>query len=267
MPVGYSIYIEKPSYVHQRIDPRTKLFALCTSFVLALLFNNPAFLGVLLVAVLAIGLWAKLPLKSFRSYLIFALWFLILGVVIWPFYIQQGPVVLRVGSALFTSAGLLFGFAMGLRVALMVTAAGVWMMSTSPQHITLGLLRLGLPYKAGMAMSSTIRFVPLINAERATIMEAQRARGLDLSRGNPFRRAVRYVAVIGPMLVRALELAQSLALAMEGRAFGARHSRTAITEIRLTRVDWYILIGCALLIAVAIAFRILGIGVLIRGYL
>ncbi len=187
--------------------------------------------------------------------------------VIWPFYIQQGPVVIRVGSALFTSAGLLFGFAMGLRVALMVTAAGVWMMSTSPQHITLGLLRLGLPYKAGMAMSSTIRFVPLINAERATIMEAQRARGLDLSRGNPFRRAVRYVAVIGPMLVRALELAQSLALAMEGRAFGARHSRTAITEIRLTRVDWYILIGCALLIAVAIAFRILGIGVLIRGYL
>jgi energy-coupling factor transport system permease protein len=149
----------------------------------------------------------------------------------------------------------------------MVTAAGVWMMSTSPQHVTLGLLRLGLPYKAGMAMSATIRFVPLINAERATIMEAQRARGLDLSRGNPFRRAVRYVAVIGPMLVRALDLAQSLALAMEARAFGARHSRTAITEIRLTRVDWYIVIGCALLIAVAIAFRILGIGVLIRGYL
>ncbi len=69
------------------------------------------------------------------------------------------------------------------------------------------------------------------------------------------------------MLVRALDLAQSLALAMEARAFGARHSRTAITEIRLTRVDWYIVIGCALLIAVAIAFRILGIGVLIRGYL
>lgn len=267
MPVGYSIYIEKPSYVHRRIDPRTKLFALCTSFVLALLFNNPAYLGVLLVAVIAIGVWAKLPLKSFRAYLIFALWFLILGVVIWPFYIHQGPVVLRVGSAQFTSDGLLFGLAMGLRVGLMVTAAGVWMMSTSPQHMTLGLLRLGLPYKAGMAMSATIRFVPLINAERATIMEAQRARGLDLSRGNPFRRAVRYVAVIGPMLVQALDLAQSLALAMEARAFGARHSRTSITEIRLTRVDWYIMIGCALLIAAAIVLRILGIGVLIRGYL
>ncbi len=136
MPVGYSIYIEKPSYVHQRIDPRTKLFALCTSFVLALLFNNPAFLGVLLVAVLAIGLWAKLPLKSFRSYLIFALWFLILGVVIWPFYIQQGPVVIRVGSALFTSAGLLFGFAMGLRVALMVCCWSLDDVNLATAHYT-----------------------------------------------------------------------------------------------------------------------------------
>jgi energy-coupling factor transport system permease protein len=267
MPVGYSIYVEKPSYVHQQIDPRTKLFALCTSFVLALLFNNPAYLGILLAAVIVIGLWAKLPLKSFRAYLLFALWFLILGVVIWPFYISQGAVVLRLGSVQFTSDGLLFGLAMGLRVALMVTAAGVWMMTTSPQHITLGLLRLGLPYKAGMVLSSTIRFVPLINAERATIIEAQRARGLDLNRGNPFQRAVRYVAVIGPMLVRTLDMAQSLALAMEARAFGARHSRTMITDIRLRRVDWSILIGCVLLIAVAVTFRVLGIGVLVRGYL
>ena len=73
--------------------------------------------------------------------------------------------------------------------------------------------------------------------------------------------------VIGPMLVRALDLAQSLALAMEARAFGARHSRTSITEIHLSRVDWYIMVGCALLIAAAIVLRILGIGVLIRGYL
>jgi len=267
MPVGYSIYVERPSYLHKRIDPRTKLFALCTSFVLALLFNNPAYLGILLAAVIAIGLWARLPLKSFRAYLLFALWFLILGVVIWPFYIHQGSVVLQISGVQFTSDGLLFGLAMGLRVALMVTAAGVWMMSTSPQHITLGLLRLGLPYKAGMVMSSTIRFVPLINAERATIIEAQRARGLDLKRGNPFQRALRYVAVIGPMLVRTLDMAQSLALAMEARAFGARPNRTMITEIRLTRVDWYIVIGCALLIAAAIALRVLGIGVLVRGYL
>jgi len=267
MPVGYSIYVEKPSPIHQQIDPRTKLVALGTSFALALLFNNPVYLGILVVAVIAIGLYAQIPLKNFRVYLFFSLWFIILGVVIWPFYIHQGVVLLQRGGVQITLDGLLFGLAMGLRVALMVTAAGVWMMVTSPQHMTLGLLRLGLPYKAGMAMSATIRFVPLINAERATIIEAQRARGLDLSRGNPFQRALRYIAVIGPMLVRALDLAQSLALAMEARAFGARHSRTSITEIHMTRKDWYIMLGCALLVIAAIVMRILGIGILVRGYL
>jgi energy-coupling factor transport system permease protein len=267
MPVGYSIYIEKPSYIHQRIDPRTKLAVLGTFFVLALCFNNPAYLLILLAAVVALGLGAQIPLKSLRNYLIFSIWFLILGLVIWPFYIYQGPVVLRVAGVQFTTDGLLFGVAMGLRVAIMITAAGVWMMATSPQHMTLGLLRLGLPYKAGMAMSATIRFVPLINAERVTIVEAQRARGLDLSQGNPFRRVVRYVAVIGPMLVRALDLAQSLALAMESRAFGARHSRTTIIEIHVTKLDRLIMISCLLLIAAAIILRLLGVGVLISGYL
>lgn len=267
MPVGYSIYIEKPSYIHQRVDPRTKLAVLGTVFGLALCFNNPVYLGVVLVAVIALGLWAQIPLKSFQAYLLFALWFLFLGMVIWPFYIHQGPVVLRVAGEQFTSVGLLFGVAMGLRVALMITAAGIWMMSTSPQHMTLGLLRLGLPYKAGMAMSATIRFVPLINAERATIVEAQRARGLDLSRGNPLQRVLGSVAVIGPMLVRSLDLAQSLALAMESRAFGVRESRTSIIEINLTKWDRLIMIGCILLIVAAIILRIFGIGILISSYL
>jgi energy-coupling factor transport system permease protein len=267
MPVGYSIYVERPSYVHQRIDPRTKLCAVGAAFVLALAFNNPLYLAGLLVLELAIGLWAQIPLKSFRPYLIFALTFVILGVAIWPFYIHQGPVVLHVGSAKFTSDGLLFGLAMGLRVALMVTAAGIWMMATSPQHMTLGLLRMGLPYKAGMAMSATIRFVPLINAERATIVEAQRARGLDLAHGNPVRRAIRYVAVLGPMLVRALDLAQSLALAMEARAFGARPNRTTMLEIHMSMIDWIITVLCGLAVIAAIFLRLHGVGVLVSGYL
>ncbi|HTK09254.1 MAG TPA: energy-coupling factor transporter transmembrane component T [Ktedonobacteraceae bacterium] len=267
MPVGYSIYIEKPSYIHQRVDPRTKLAVLGTVFVLALCFNNPIYLAAFLIIVIALGVWAQIPLKSFQMYLLFSIWFLFLGIVIWPFYIHQGPVVLRLGGEQFTSDGLLFGVAMGLRVALMITTAGIWMMATSPQHMTLGLLRMGLPYKAGMAMSATIRFVPLINAERATIMEAQRARGLDLSRGNPFQRVTRSVAVIGPMLVRALDLAQSLALAMESRAFGARDSRTSITEINFTKLDRVVMLICILLIVAAIVLRIFGIGILISSYL
>src|SRR5579859_1731145 len=207
MPVGYSIYVDKPSRVHHQLDPRTKLGCMVAVFALALAFNHPLVLGLLLAAVLAIGVWAQLPLRSFAPFLAGAAWFIVLGILIWPFYIHGGVTLFRVWGTSFTSSGLLFGLAMGLRVGLMVTAAGVWMMTTSPQKMTLGLMRMGMPDKAGMAMSTAIRFVPLINGERLTIVEAQRARGMDLTRGNPFLRAVRSVAVIGPMLIRALDIA------------------------------------------------------------
>jgi energy-coupling factor transport system permease protein len=163
--------------------------------------------------------------------------------------------------------GLLFGLAMGLRVALMVTAAGVWMMTTSPQKLTVGLLHLGLPYKAGVAMTAAIRFVPLLNAERATIAEAQQARALDLRRGNPFSRAIKSVAIIGPLFIRAIDVAQGLAVAMDARGFGVRDGRTSIVELRLTSVDRVVM--CALLAASigAIALRLLGIGLITRDYL
>lgn len=267
MPVGYSIYVETPSPIHHKIDPRTKLAGMIAIFIMALEFNHPLALGILTVAVLAVGLWAQLSLKRFLPFLIGASWFLILGILIWPAYIQQGLPLFDVLGITITLDGILFGVAMGLRVALMVVAAGVWMMTTSPEKLTLGLLKMGLPYKAGIAMSTSIRFVPIINAERDTIVEAQRARGLRLERGNPLKRATKYVAVIGPMFMQAINLAQALAIAMDARGFGARDNRTSIIQISLTRTDKILIWGFAALVLVGIVMRILGIGVLVRGYL
>jgi energy-coupling factor transport system permease protein len=196
-----------------------------------------------------------------------SVWFIILGVVIWPLYVRGGPPLFAVAGQTITLDGLLFGLAMGLRVALMVTAAGVWMMTTSPQKLTVGLLHLGLPYKAGVAMTAAIRFVPLLNAERATIAEAQQARALDLSRGNPLSRAVKSVAIIGPLFIRAIDVAQGLAVAMDARGFGVRDGRTSIIELRLTRTDRVVMFALLAAALVAIALRVLGIGLITRDYL
>ncbi len=267
MPVGYSIYVDTPSTVHQKIDPRTKLAAMSTIFALALEFNHPLVLALMMIGVLAVGVWAQLSLKRFVPLLAGASWFFILGILLWPAYIHQGRPLFEVFGAVITLDGLLFGVAMGLRVALMVVAAGVWMMTTSPQKMTLGLLKMGLPYKAGLAMSTSIRFVPLINAERATILEAQRARGLRMEKGNPLARAAKSVAVIGPMFLRAVDLAQSLAIAMDARGFAARDQRTSIFEIRMARADKIIVVACGLAVIAGLVLRLLGIGIIVKGYL
>jgi energy-coupling factor transport system permease protein len=267
MPVGYSIYVDRPSFIHRRLDPRTKLAALGTTFVLALAFNHPAVLGALVLLVLVAGRWSDVPWRSLAPFLAGSIWFLVLGILIWPVYVKGGPVLFNLGGQSISLNGLLFGLAMGLRVALMVTAAGVWMMTTSPQKLTAGLLHLGLPYKAGVAMTAAIRFVPLLNAERATIAEAQQARALDLRRGNPFGRAIKSVAIIGPLFIRAIDVAQGLALAMDARGFGAFDGRTSIVDLRITRLDRAILFALLAACLVAIALRVLGIGLISREYL
>jgi energy-coupling factor transport system permease protein len=236
-------------------------------FILALLFNHPVVLGALLLGVIALGLWSRLSMKDFVPILAMTAWFVVLSVAIWPGYIHQGREIFRFFGASITLDGVLFGIAMGLRVALMIAAAGVWMMTTSPQKMTLGLLRMGLPYKAGMAMSSAIRFTPFLNAERETIKEAQQARGVNFSKGNPIARLLKSVSIIVPLFSRAFLLAQQLALAMDARGFGARENRTSIVSIQMTRVDRLILMCCLLAVIIGIVFRILGIGLIVKSYL
>ena len=131
MPVGYSIYVDRPSFIHKQLDPRTKLAALGTTFVLALAFNHPAVLAALVFLVLLAGRVSDVPWRSLAPFLAGSIWFLVLGILIWPLYVKTGPVLFTISGQGITLDGLLFGLAMGLRVALMVTAAGVWMVSTS----------------------------------------------------------------------------------------------------------------------------------------
>ena len=265
MPVGYSIYRETGSYIHRNIDPRTKLAWLLTFFVLSLCSNNPAILAVVFVAELVLARIAKLKFKDLRAYLLLSLWLTVLSTIIWPAYIHQGAYLGRVWFVDVTSDGLLYGVAMGLRITIMIVAAAEWMLTTSPQWLTAGLLKLGLPYRAGLALSSAIRFVPFLNAERLTITEAQRARCATIGSGGPVRRIANSAPVLVPLFSRAFLTAQSLSIALDARGLGSGGERTSLINLRLSRADKAALVVAVLLVVAAIAFRVLGYGVLLKG--
>src|SRR5262245_22531189 len=108
MPVGYSIYVERPSFIHHRLDPRTKLAALGTTFVLALAFNHPAVLAGVIVLVLLAGRIGEVPFRSLAPFLAGSVWFIVLGVAIWPLYVKGGPVLVTFLGQNVTLDGLLF---------------------------------------------------------------------------------------------------------------------------------------------------------------
>ena len=65
------------------------------------------------------------------------------------------------------------------------------------------------PSKVGMMLSLVIRLIPLMMREAAEILEAQRARGLD-------RNAI---ALLVPLLIKALKMADDLSDAMDARGY------------------------------------------------
>lgn len=67
------------------------------------------------------------------------------------------------------------------------------------------------PSKVGMMLSMVIRFVPLMMREAQEILEAQRARGLDRSA----------IALLVPLLIKTLKMADDLSDAIEARGYDA----------------------------------------------
>lgn len=267
MPVGYSIYRERTSLIHKYIDPRTKFFWLLVLFAVALCYNNPIPLGAAVAGLLVVAGLAHLTWKDISGFVWLSAWLTALSVILWPAYIHQGIYLFRAGPFRITDDGLYFGIAMGFRITIMLLAAAILMLTTSPQLITAGLLGAGLNYRVGMALSLTIRFIPLMNSERVTILEAQRARGADLSHGSPIKRVAKAAPVLVPLFSRAMMTAQNLTVAMDARGFGTRPTRTNIITVSFRQRD-YILCTIGIVIVLAsVYFRLTGIGVLVKGML
>jgi energy-coupling factor transport system permease protein len=102
-----------------------------------------------------------------------------------------------------------------------------------------------------------VRFVPVLAEEAQTIMDAQKARGLELERGNFLKRIRNYIPILIPLIVSAIRRSLELAEAMESRAWGATKKRTNLYVLKMHKNDFLL---------IAITFAIIAIAVYVRVY-
>lgn len=137
-----------------------------------------------------------------------------------------------------TAADLEGAFAMTLRFVVLVESFSVFFLTTSPDHLGLALEQSRVPYEFAFAFTTAVRFVPVLAEEAQTIMDAQKARGLELEKGNFMKRIRNYVPVLIPLIVSAIRRSLELAEAMESRAWGATKKRTNLYALKLHKGDW-----------------------------
>jgi energy-coupling factor transport system permease protein len=152
-------------------------------------------------------------------------------------------------------APLEYASAMLLRFLVLVESFSVFFLTTSPDHLSLALEQSHVPYEFTFAFTTAVRFVPVLAEEAQTIMDAQKARGLELERGSFMKRIRNYIPILIPLIVSAIRRSLELAEAMESRAWGAAKKRTNLYVLKMRRGDLVLIIISVILLITAVYVR------------
>ena len=146
--------------------------------------------------------------------------------------------------------------ALTLRFIVLVESFSIFFLTTSPDHLGLALEQTHIPYEFCFAFTTAVRFIPVLAEEAQTIMDAQKARGLELERGNFLKRIRNYIPILIPLIVGSIRRSLELAEAMESRAWGATEKRTNLYSLKMHRNDFVLVAFTVLILAVAIYVRL-----------
>jgi energy-coupling factor transport system permease protein len=227
------------------LDPRMKFLYVIALFVVAILFGQIIPLLALFVLQLPFVLLARVQkqwLRSLRGAAFLAAFIFLANII--PRFFYSGYVL--------TAADWEYSIAMTLRFVVLVESFSVFFLTTSPDHLGLALEQTHVPYEFSFAFTTAVRFVPVLAEEAQTIMDAQKARGLEMEKGNFMKRIRNYIPVLIPLIVSAIRRSLELAEAMESRAWGATKKRTNLYALKLRRGDFALLAITVGILAVSI---------------
>ncbi|TFG09647.1 energy-coupling factor transporter transmembrane protein EcfT [Candidatus Thorarchaeota archaeon] len=216
-------YTRQDSVVH-RLDPRSKLVMAIVLAMISLLFMNIVPLLILLSVLLPlIGLarslqrWAK-SMSGLSVLIVFIVIFnTLLSTVANPFS---------------------YSIALSLRLIALMSSFSLFFLTVHPDELSQALIQMGVKFEFAFAMSMAMRYVPTLGQEAYAIMDAQKARGVELDRGNILKRIRNIVPIIVPLIIVSIRRALSIAESMESRGFGACENRTYLEQLKFTRHDW-----------------------------
>lgn len=261
MAQRFDLYQPGNSYLYH-LDPRTKVIAVLAVFVVSVLFTNPLFLAPVFFTMILALLLGRVPYRRVAILLKSLAVLVVISLLLWPLIYEHGALLGTFGPFRVTQGGVLYGIGMSFRILDMVIVPIALFLTTPQPDFVAALRRLGVPYKATFALSTSLRFLPTIVGIGESIVEAQRARGLDPNSGGPIRRLRSYSRILGPLVITAIRIAQQLSLAVEARAFSISRQRTYLRVLTFGRIDMGVLIGIAVLMMAAVVMRVLGLGVL-----
>jgi energy-coupling factor transport system permease protein len=227
------------------MDPRAKFVYVCVLFAVAVMFSQLIPLLVLFIVQMPLVFVARVQkewLRSMKGSAMFAV--IIFGMNLLTLYFY--------GSYESLSAVIERSLALTVRFMVLIESFSVFFLTTSPDLLGLALEQSHVPYELCFAFTTAVRFVPVLADEAQTIMDAQKARGLELEGGNFVKKIKNYIPILIPLIVNAIRRSLELAETMESRAWGATKNRTNLYILKMGRKDLYLVLFAMAIMVVSV---------------
>jgi energy-coupling factor transport system permease protein len=251
-----SYYVKRDSILH-RLNPLTKI-VLALSIIL-ISFISPWFWTapiLLVIAIVPLCFLGNVPREFFATVIR-----LILPASGFIFIMQAlfqpvgDTVIFQFWFLDITQESLEFAFRVAIRIAVMISAFTLLLMTTHPSELMIDLTRRGLPGQFAYVIISTLQILPQMQAKAQTIISAQRSRGLD-TESSFLKRAGSLVPLVGPLVFGSLVEVEERAIAIEARGFTSTRVKTSLHEIPDSAFDSVLRWILVTLVILTIALRI-----------
>ncbi len=143
---------------------------------------------------------------------------------------HEGELLFRIWFFPINADGVELGLQFALRVVAIMGASYIFVRTTNPRDLVVGLIHLGIPYRYAWMLFVALVSLPVFEAEFVVIREAQAVRGIRPSANPISERIQMYRRYMMPMLASGLRRVESLAIGMDSRCFGAYPDRTFIDK-------------------------------------
>lgn len=243
------LYLDRNTWVH-RLHPVVRLLGMIAVFIAAFVVERPLWQLPIIGALVALLIWTGALHNVYRLRYLFVLIF-VMTTLIWTlFYGPDGaPPLFAWGPIVVSRTAPWFGLGMGLKLDCFLASGILFLSVTRIEEFAYALTCMGLPYKVGFTMTMAFRLVPVFVAAAATVVEAQRCRGLDFEHGSLWQRASRYVPVMVPVFMGALRRADHMAMTLDARGFQSPVRRTVLEPYSVGWLD--VAVAAAVLLGAA----------------
>ncbi|MHA2220577.1 MAG: energy-coupling factor transporter transmembrane component T family protein [Candidatus Thorarchaeota archaeon] len=234
-------YTRQDSLIH-KLDPRAKMFMSIVLAVVSLLFLEIIPLLIIFLCLVPILGAAKSLRRWTRS--MKGLSILLIFIIVFNTLLSTGPNPFS------------HSLALTIRLVALMTSFSIFFLTVHPEELSQALIQMRVRFEFAFAMSMAMRYVPTLGQEAYAIMDAQKARGVELDKGNILKRIRNIVPIIVPLIIVSIRRALSIAESMESRGFGASKNRTYMNTLSFRKRDWGVVFVSLIVLAFVVYVRL-----------